>query len=188
MRVSANGGTPEVLVKQQPSFLASPQMLPDGKTLLYGQVTPDMGCQIVMQSLESGERKVLFPGATLTYLSTGHIIYGVENNLFAVPFDVDTLKVAGSPVSLVQGVFRLSLFAFCGAVHSFNFFSAASMFFTILFTPLTTITFLGPINIALTRLPEASILSNFPSSVTAFVLDRNTLANKAPGSIQFFPQ
>ncbi len=108
VRVSSNGGTPELLIEPEPLFIASPQILPDEKTLLFTHVKPDGECDIIVQSLESGERKVLFPGATPRYLSTGHIVYGVENNLFAVPFDIDTLDVVGSPVSIVQGVFRLS--------------------------------------------------------------------------------
>jgi serine/threonine protein kinase/Tol biopolymer transport system component len=107
LRVSANGGAPELLVKQEELFLASPQLLPGGKTLLFGHVKSDMKCDIVVQSLESGERKILFPGATPRYLPTGHIVYGVENNLFAVPFDAETLKTTGSPVSVIQGVFRV---------------------------------------------------------------------------------
>jgi serine/threonine protein kinase len=107
LRVSANGGVPELLVKQEELFLASPQLLPGGKTLLFGHVKSNMECDIVVQSLESGERKILFPGATPRYLPTGHIVYGVENNLFAVPFDANTLETTGSPVSVIQGVFRV---------------------------------------------------------------------------------
>jgi hypothetical protein len=106
MRVSANGGNPERLINRENYFIASPQILPDGKTVLFTHVTQDGLCQIEVQPLESGERKVLFPGATATYLPTGHIVYAVEDNLFAVPFDVDTLKVMGEAVSVVQGVFR----------------------------------------------------------------------------------
>jgi len=40
------------------------------------------------------------------------------------------------------------------------------------------IVFLGPMNIAPTRLPVASTLNNLPSSVTALVLDRKTSEEK----------
>ena len=63
----------------------------------------------MVQSLESGERKVLVKGgAALQYLPTGHIVYALANNnipnLFAVPFDLDKLEVTGGYVSVLEGV------------------------------------------------------------------------------------
>ena len=81
MRISANGGSPQVLVEQQPTFLASPQILPDGKSLIFNHLKPDMENDIVVRSLESGEEKVLFPGVRPRYLPTGHLIYGVESQI-----------------------------------------------------------------------------------------------------------
>ena len=57
-----------------------------------------------MQSLESGDRKVLFPGLFPRYIPTGHLLYGLDDVLFAVPFDLTTLETVGDPVSLVEGV------------------------------------------------------------------------------------
>jgi serine/threonine protein kinase/Tol biopolymer transport system component len=118
MRVSASGGTPENLIKGSLANIAKeggvptfPQMLPDGKTLLFTNVTIAAVAhwQIVIQSLKTGERKVLFKGGTgARYLPTGHIVYTLPNNninnLFAVPFDLDKLKVTGGPVSILEGV------------------------------------------------------------------------------------
>jgi len=107
MRVSANGGTPEKLVEPEGIYLVTPQILPDGKNLLFALVRGDEN-QILVQSLESGERKVLFEGDCVQYLSTGHLVYMVENTLFAIPFDLDRQEVAGGPVPLVESVFRMS--------------------------------------------------------------------------------
>ena len=52
-----------------------------------------------MQSLDSGERTVLFAGMSAKYVSTGHIVYVEDNVLFAVPFDLATLQVVGGTVS-----------------------------------------------------------------------------------------
>jgi eukaryotic-like serine/threonine-protein kinase len=117
MRVPANGGTPETLIKgsyaniAKEGFPFAMQMLPDGKTLLFinafsGGVAD---YQIVVQSLNSGERKVLFKGGVnARYLPTGHIAYALPsnntNNLFAVPFDLAKLEVTGGPVSILEGV------------------------------------------------------------------------------------
>ncbi len=117
-RVSANGGTPESLTKVSIVDFAKsgvpiiPQMLPDGKTLLFTNAfsqTDTAKMQIVVQSLKSGERKVLLKsGAAARYLPTGHLVYGLVNNnvanLLAVPFDLDKLEVTGGPVSILEGI------------------------------------------------------------------------------------
>ena len=38
------------------------------------------------------------------YLPTGHLVYGLNGVLFAVPFDVGARQVTGGPVPLVEGV------------------------------------------------------------------------------------
>ncbi len=105
MRVSASGGTPEIIVKagQINETSVHPQMLPDGKSVLFSDVL-NPPVQVMVQSLKSGERKKLFTGDAARYLPTGHIVYAVGDNLFAVPFDLKTLRVAGGPVSVVEGV------------------------------------------------------------------------------------
>ena len=62
--------------------------------------------QIVAQSLTTGNRAVLLPGTDATYVPTGHLVYALDDGLFAVAFDADSLTVLGGPVSLVQGVAR----------------------------------------------------------------------------------
>jgi eukaryotic-like serine/threonine-protein kinase len=100
--VSANGGTPELIVKGP---MYHPQFLPDGKSLLFtlGSAPP---YKIVVQSLQSGERRELFAGDKVRYIPTGHMIYSLGYNLFSVPFDLKSLKVAGGPVSVVEGIWR----------------------------------------------------------------------------------
>jgi eukaryotic-like serine/threonine-protein kinase len=104
-RISANGGTPEVIVKEVGYH---PQLLPDGKSVLFTSGNPPYPYKIVVQSLQSGERKELFVGDAARYISSGHIVYGLGNNLLAVPFDLKTLKVTGGPVSVVEGIWRVS--------------------------------------------------------------------------------
>ncbi len=112
MRVSANGGTPENLIKgginiAKEGIPLMPQMLPDGKTLLFTYITGN-DAQIAVQSLQSGERKVLVKGVALGYIPTGHIVYILANNninnLFAIPFDPNKLQATGGSVSLLEGV------------------------------------------------------------------------------------
>jgi serine/threonine protein kinase/Tol biopolymer transport system component len=117
MRVSADGGTPEVLIKgtilnaAKEGFPVLPRMLPDGKTVVFTNYTGNdpSNYQIGIQSLKSGERKILLrSGVAPVYLPTGHLVYSLVNNntanLLAVPFDLDKLEVKGGSVSLLEGI------------------------------------------------------------------------------------
>ena len=105
LRISANGGTPETIIKGDGGVFICPQILPGGESVLFTNVT-SVPYTIMVQSLKSGERKELVEGDSAQYLSTGHIIYSLDNNLMAVPFDVDKLETVGGPVSIIEGVFR----------------------------------------------------------------------------------
>jgi serine/threonine protein kinase/dipeptidyl aminopeptidase/acylaminoacyl peptidase len=118
MRVSARGGTPEPLMKSditkmdEVGFPVAPQMLPDGKTLLYtAAFSMDLSqAKVMLYSLETGDREELFNGAIARYLPTGHIIYvlgGVSGlDVFAVPFDLDKLEVTGNSIPMLEEVAR----------------------------------------------------------------------------------
>jgi len=115
MRVSANGGTPEVLVSVKDGEHAyGPQMLSDGETVLFTVATGTAGerwdkAQIVTQSLRSGERRILVDGGSDgRYVPTGHLVYAIGGIVFAVPMDLRRLEVTGGPVPIVEGVRRSS--------------------------------------------------------------------------------
>jgi serine/threonine-protein kinase len=113
MRVSANGGLPELIIRaDQGEQVYGPQLLPDGNSVLFS-VTKDMGpsrwdqAQVVVQSLSSGKRTVVVQGGSdARYLLTGHVVYALREGVFGVAFDATRLKVKGGAVSLVQGVQR----------------------------------------------------------------------------------
>jgi serine/threonine protein kinase/Tol biopolymer transport system component len=115
MRVSANGGQPEVLVSvKDGEVMYGPQVLPGGEWLLFTLATAATAdgwnkAQIVVQSLKSSERKTLVSGGSDgRYLPTGHLVYALGGVLFAVPFDLTRLAVTGGPVPVVEGVKRSS--------------------------------------------------------------------------------
>ena len=115
MSVSADGGTPELLIKtKEGEQIYGPSMLPDGKTVLFsrtrvtGTARWDQA-EIVAQSIGSPEPKVLVRGGSdARYLPTGHLVYAVGDVLFAVPFDISKLEVKGGSVPIVTGVQRAS--------------------------------------------------------------------------------
>jgi eukaryotic-like serine/threonine-protein kinase len=103
MRVSANGGIPELLAKGGSRALQLPQILPDGKSVLLASGAIEE--KIVVLSLKSGEFKELFKGDAPRYLPTGHMVYlDEENQLVAVPFDADRLEVEGRAVPIVGDI------------------------------------------------------------------------------------
>jgi serine/threonine protein kinase len=108
MLVSANGGTPEDLIKPKPEtpLLIFPQILPDGKSVLFtAQSAAISKPRVMVQSLKTGEEKELFAGTLAQYLPTGHIVYQLpnSNNLFAAPFDLDNLEITGGSVPIIEG-------------------------------------------------------------------------------------
>ena len=113
LRVSPNGGKPEVLVRvKDGEFAHGPQVLAGGDVVLFTLATGTAGdrwdkAQIVVQSLRSGERKLLIEGGSdARYVPTGHIVYAVGGSVFAVRFDLSRLEVVGGPTPIVEGVRR----------------------------------------------------------------------------------
>ena len=108
-QVPGAGGTPELLIPgNEGEGIYGPQMLAGEEWVLFTVRSGDQSLdevQIVAQSLTTNERTVLIDGGLDgRYVPTGHLVYGVNNVLVAVPFDVDTREVTGGPVPLVEGV------------------------------------------------------------------------------------
>ena len=107
MEVSENGGEPSVLVEVE-DLVRNPVMLPGGNSLLF-TVGAGNERQVVARSLDNGNETTLFADATggLGYLASGHLVYAVENDIFARSFDAETWEV-GSQVPMLQDIFRLN--------------------------------------------------------------------------------
>jgi serine/threonine-protein kinase len=124
LRVSPNGGKPEQLIAVKDDEVADdPQMLPDGDTVLFTLAKSANGrlaeawdkAQIVAQSIRTGRRTTLIEsGSGARYVSSGHILYAIAGVLYAVPFDVGSLRVAGGQVPILEGVARATL---TGSAH-----------------------------------------------------------------------
>ncbi len=109
-RISANGGPSELIVPStEGENIRNSRLLPDGDTVLFsatsiGSAEDD---QIFAQSIATGERTMLVSsGSDARYLPSGHLIYAVEDGLYAVAFDVETLTASSVPVQLEQGLRR----------------------------------------------------------------------------------
>ena len=84
-----------------------PQMLPGSRAILF---TVGFGgsfdsAHVVAQRLDTGERTLLVEGGTDgRFLPTGHLAYLRGNDVYAIRFDPEQLKVDGDPVRVLEGV------------------------------------------------------------------------------------
>src|SRR5262249_36420235 len=62
------------------------------------------GAKIAVLDLETGATTVLVNGLRARYLPSGHLVFGTENTLRAVAFDLERLTVAGEPVPVVSPI------------------------------------------------------------------------------------
>jgi serine/threonine-protein kinase len=132
LRVSPNGGKPEVLVEVKNGEAAiDPETLPGGQAVMFtllpparGASDPSVGAQIVAQTLNTGERKTIIQeGIDAHYLDSGNIVFGSGGSLFSVPFDLGRREVRGGPVPVVEGVQRSAN----GLMMQFSFSSTGSL-------------------------------------------------------------
>ena len=109
MRVPAGGGQPEPIaaVAREAGELDHhfPEILPGGRAALFTRHARDGSFRVEVLSLASGQRQVLIdPGFHARYVPTGHLVYGLSSNVFAVGFDIDSLKVTSRPVRVLESV------------------------------------------------------------------------------------
>ncbi|MBI3048649.1 MAG: protein kinase [Acidobacteria bacterium] len=111
-RVSAAGGEPMVLTKPDRERGEGdhmwPELLPGGQAVLF-TITPTRGgldnAQIAVLDIATGVYKVLVRGGHHAhYVPTGHLVYGASGTLRAVPFDLDSRQIVGTPVPVLEGV------------------------------------------------------------------------------------
>jgi Tol biopolymer transport system component len=108
-RVPASGGTPQALMHiDADTNIRFPRVLPDQKQVLY-TVSAFGGnydrAKIAVLSLDSGRsRVVLESGTDARYVPSGHLVFFRSGGLYAVPFDLASLKAIGSPTLIVNGV------------------------------------------------------------------------------------
>jgi serine/threonine protein kinase len=116
-RISSAGGTPAPLTEldRAKSELSHrwPQFLPGGKALLFTahKQTSDFDtAAIELISLPEGRRKTIHQSATFArYLPSGHIVFIDKGTLFALPFDLRRLEIAGPLFPVLEEVMYSSI-------------------------------------------------------------------------------
>jgi len=112
-RVPASGGVPHTLTRRDPNDRRNqslPQMLPDGRGVLYTVGTEKANFadgEVVGMSLATGETHVVLDrGVDARYVPSGHLVYVLDGTLMAAPFDLKALRVTGTPAAIVNGVMQ----------------------------------------------------------------------------------
>jgi WD40 repeat protein len=114
MRISANGGSPELLASPDTSkgerSYRWPQILPGGKSVLFVIAeAKDIGffthAKIAVERLDTHERKILpIEGTYPRFSPSGHLLFAREGRVFAVQFDAHRLEVTGPAMPVLDGV------------------------------------------------------------------------------------
>ena len=107
-RLKRGSGTIETVIAPDSNGLSlgGPSLLPDGRHIIY---TSRGGNDSILQArifdLESGIDRLIFNDASgVRYASTGHLVFGFENTLYANPFDPDQETWDDLRVPLVENV------------------------------------------------------------------------------------
>jgi serine/threonine protein kinase len=83
-----------------------PQLLPDGKTLLFSAATVS-DSQVYVQ-LATGERRKIVKGLGARYLPSGHLVYVQGGALMAVRFDANRFEVVGEAARALSGFMQIT--------------------------------------------------------------------------------
>ena len=105
-RIYAEGGEPEALISHTSDSnqrATLPFLLPDGRHLLCNRPAGRRGTgQLLILDLETKELQGLeMQGSDARYLPTGHLLFSQTNSVFVVPFDLEQLKITGTPLPVL---------------------------------------------------------------------------------------
>jgi serine/threonine protein kinase len=113
--VPAQGGTPRPLLEPDAEhdrvLCVDPEVLPDGKGVLFTMasaraVAADDQDIAVLRPGAREPQVLIRGGSNARYLPTGQIVYVRTGALLSVDFDLSTLTVTGTPVTVMDGLGR----------------------------------------------------------------------------------
>jgi serine/threonine-protein kinase len=108
LQVSDDGGEAELLPvvtddDHQFADVRWPEVLPSGEAVLLTMFPASLSeAKVAIQSLLTGERRVLFDGTNPRFAPSGHIVFAREGSLWAATFDVERRAVTGPPMRLPE--------------------------------------------------------------------------------------
>jgi serine/threonine-protein kinase len=113
-RTSISGGEVEALTSTRETHgrvqHRFPQVLPRDRGVLFTVISGNRAAESSVAVLDATTKEVrtLLSGARYgRYASSGHLVYGSEGGLYAVPFDFERLTIAGTPARVVDDVYQV---------------------------------------------------------------------------------
>jgi serine/threonine-protein kinase len=112
-RVSATGGSPIALTTLNPAEKEVshvwPHILPGGKAVLFtimpGDTISADDSLIAVQVIGQKEHRILVRGGSYgRYLASGHLVYERKGTLLAVPLDLKTFQITGTPAVVLDNL------------------------------------------------------------------------------------
>jgi serine/threonine protein kinase/Tol biopolymer transport system component len=112
-RVSANGGTPEIVTNLDADLGERthrfPHITPDGRfaffTIRTGHESTFDAATIALLVLESGTHRVILVGGSQPKLSpSGHLVFARGGSLYATRVDLEKLEITGQPAPVIENV------------------------------------------------------------------------------------
>ena len=72
-----------------------PQLLPGGRAVLFTILAAKKPPRVAVLLLDTGQARDLFEGFGARYVNSGHVVFGRQDKLWAVVFDLDSLRTRG---------------------------------------------------------------------------------------------
>ena len=109
LRVPAGGGTPVPLTAldgaRQEVEHGWPTWLPDGTGILFTVARRDRDTRLAVWSAEADAWAHLLPAnGRPRYAAAGQLVYVLNGELLAAPFDAETLETSGTPTTVLDGI------------------------------------------------------------------------------------
>jgi hypothetical protein len=105
-RIPASGGEPRRVTTPDAAkgeYHYFPQILPDGKHVLFAIMDRDSTSRAAVVSLRTDEQRIIVEDAAYPrYLPTGYLVFTRPGSLFAVPFSLKRLETSGPPMPLLD--------------------------------------------------------------------------------------
>jgi len=110
LRVAQNGGKIETVTIPDPARQEQghrwPEALPDGDSILF-TIMKNFGAndaETGIYSIKTKTWRTILPNASNVHYFSGHLVYVHSGTLMAVPFDLKSLRVTGTPEQVLHGV------------------------------------------------------------------------------------
>ena len=105
-RVPESGGEIEQIEIEElrSRTLWSPTAMASGKAILLSAGERANATLIAVDLEDNSVKELGLQGSDPRYLATGHLLFANNNQVFAVPFDADTLEVSGTPIPVLPRV------------------------------------------------------------------------------------